>query len=196
MGFFSMSYTLNKSASATYVYPYPTGWMVSREEPTPGGAGRWLEFWRLRADDMEGARMYSALSFLAARVDLSELISPKGYPAERHKVLTRDGFVLTNFRIPYGRSGPGGKASPGSGADRQPVLLIHGISLSSTCWVINDPDESLGFILADEARDVKKGCQHRMSAQNVRKARNVDKGSAHVQTSLTHLDQHHIYFER
>ncbi|KAF5828326.1 Alpha/Beta hydrolase protein [Dunaliella salina] len=83
-----------------------------------------------------------------------KLIAPKGYPAERHKVLTRDGFVLTNFRIPHGRSGPGGKAMPGSGADRQPVLLIHGISLSSTCWVINDIDESLAFILADEGYDV------------------------------------------
>lgn len=29
------------------------------------------------------------------------------------------------------------------------MLLLHGISLSSTCWVVNSPDESLAFILAD-----------------------------------------------
>ncbi len=35
--------------------------------------------------------------------DLAELITPKGYPAQRHKVMTRDGFILTIFRIPYGK---------------------------------------------------------------------------------------------
>ena len=34
------------------------------------------------------------------------------------------------------------------------MLLVHGISLSSTCWVVNRPDESLGFILADKGYDV------------------------------------------
>jgi pimeloyl-ACP methyl ester carboxylesterase len=37
---------------------------------------------------------------------------------------------------------------------KHPVLLVHGISLSSTCWVVNGPDESLGFILADAGYDV------------------------------------------
>ena len=48
------------------------------------------------------------------------------------------------------RSGRDGAAMRGSGVARQPVLLIHGISLASTCWVVNNPDESLAFILADK----------------------------------------------
>lgn len=60
--------------------------------------------------------------------------------------------MLRTFRIPYGRGAS-------RGAQRgPPVLLIHGISLSSTCWVVNGYEESLAFILADEgARCVAPG---------------------------------------
>lgn len=124
------------------------------------------------------------------------MVTPKGYPFENHRVVTRDRYQLTTFRIPYGvqvgrpcspqlcitvlactwaclllsfvsacmacplhppcPQGPDGPAKPFSGGgstrggQRQPVLLIHGISLASTCWVVNAPDESLAFILADE----------------------------------------------
>ncbi len=47
-------------------------------------------------------------------------------------------------RIPYGRQSP-----RAAGVRRPAVLLVHGISLSSTCWVINEAENSLGFILAD-----------------------------------------------
>ncbi|EFJ51785.1 hypothetical protein VOLCADRAFT_46235, partial [Volvox carteri f. nagariensis] len=70
-----------------------------------------------------------------------------GYPLEQHMVVTGDGYKLGTFRIPYGRSGP-------SAARRPPVLLIHGISLASTCWVVNGPEESLAFLLADRGYDV------------------------------------------
>jgi len=50
-------------------------------------------------------------------------------------------------RIPQGRGGY-------SKSRGDPVLLVHGISLSSTCWVVNQPDESLAFILADRGYDV------------------------------------------
>ncbi len=55
-------------------------------------------------------------------------------------------YKIINFRIPRGK---GSKRAPGP-----PVLLLHGISLSSTCWVVNQPDESLAFILADLGYDV------------------------------------------
>ncbi|EFJ51784.1 hypothetical protein VOLCADRAFT_56661, partial [Volvox carteri f. nagariensis] len=70
-----------------------------------------------------------------------------GFPLETHHVLTYDGYILNCFRIPYGRAGPGT-------AKRPPVLLIHGISLASTSWVVNGPDESLAFFLADRGYDV------------------------------------------
>jgi len=56
-------------------------------------------------------------------------------------------LYLTSFA---GRGGPDGNKKAGSGVERQPVLLFHGISLSSSCWVINNPHESLAFVLADE----------------------------------------------
>ncbi|KAG2423687.1 hypothetical protein HXX76_015077 [Chlamydomonas incerta] len=79
--------------------------------------------------------------------DMAGMVVPKGYPLEQHVVITNDGYKLGTFRIPYGRSGPSGNTRP-------PVLLIHGISLASTCWVLNSPAESLAFILADQGYDV------------------------------------------
>ncbi|GLC61307.1 hypothetical protein PLESTB_001741800 [Pleodorina starrii] len=79
--------------------------------------------------------------------DMAGLVEPKGYRLERHVVVTGDGYKLGTFRIPYGRAGRGP-------ARRPPVLLIHGITLSSTCWVLNSPSESLAFILADKGFDV------------------------------------------
>ncbi|GFH07114.1 gastric triacylglycerol lipase, partial [Haematococcus lacustris] len=77
---------------------------------------------------------------------MEDMVLTKGYPLEKHTTLTADGYLLTNFRIPSGRTSA---ALPGHGAARQPVLLIHGLSLSSTCWVMNAPNVSLAFILAD-----------------------------------------------
>ncbi len=48
---------------------------------------------------------------------------------------------------------PRGKGSL-TRAPGPPVLLVHGISLSSTCWVVNQPTESLAFVLADAGYDV------------------------------------------
>jgi hypothetical protein len=77
------------------------------------------------------------------------MVMYKGYPLERHVTVTGDGYKLATFRIPYGRQGAQQAAGGGGGKVRQPVLLLHGISLASTCWVVNDPDQSLAFILAD-----------------------------------------------
>ncbi|MEW5302334.1 MAG: hypothetical protein WDW36_005133 [Sanguina aurantia] len=76
---------------------------------------------------------------------MTALVVPKGYPLEEHVVVTRDGYKLRTFRIPHGRQ---------STTVGPPVLLLHGISLSSTCWVINSATESLAFILADAGYDV------------------------------------------
>lgn len=56
-----------------------------------------------------------------------------GYPLEKHKVVTEDGYILTVFRI----------FSPGSSGRRQPVLIQHGIGGSAEFWVLHDED-SLG----------------------------------------------------
>ena len=89
------------------------------------------------------------------------VLRAQGYPLETVWVTTPDGYKLALHRIPHGRGGKGGGP---------PVLLIHGVSLSSTCWVVNQPDESLAFILADKGYDVvseagrvRRGPQHALS---------------------------------
>nr|XP_043627296.1 triacylglycerol lipase 2-like [Erigeron canadensis] len=76
----------------------------------------------------------------------SLLIETKGYMCEEHKVITKDGYILSVQRIPAGRSGVK--------ADQPPVLLQHGLFLDGRIWVLNFPNQSLGFILADNGYDV------------------------------------------
>ncbi|XP_011100528.1 triacylglycerol lipase 2-like [Sesamum indicum] len=75
-------------------------------------------------------------------------VEAQGYSCEEHKVTTKDGYILSLQRIPAGRSD--GKKT---GA-RPPVLLQHGLMSDALTWLSNSPDESLGFILADNGFDV------------------------------------------
>jgi pimeloyl-ACP methyl ester carboxylesterase len=63
-----------------------------------------------------------------------------GFPAEQHDVPTQDGYLLSCQRIP--RLG-----SPA-------VVLQHGVLDSSTTWILNQREQSLGFMLADAGYDV------------------------------------------
>ncbi|KAK8588558.1 hypothetical protein V6N13_087467 [Hibiscus sabdariffa] len=74
------------------------------------------------------------------------LVQTQGYACEEHKVTTEDGYILSVQRIPAGRSG--------KTANKPPVLLQHGIFVDAATWLLNSPDESLGFILADNGFDV------------------------------------------
>lgn len=80
--------------------------------------------------------------------NVSELITCKGYPVEDHTVQTSDGFVLSMQRIPHGRNVLYKQEKKGV------VLLVHGMLGTSADWVLNFPQQSLGFILADERYDV------------------------------------------
>jgi pimeloyl-ACP methyl ester carboxylesterase len=88
-----------------------------------------------------------------------ELIENNGYDAETHFATTKDGYILQLHRIPRGHressTGPGEKSNIG---DRAPVLLINYIPYaSSSCWVHNLRNQSLGYILADAGFDVWLG---------------------------------------
>ncbi|KAH1051603.1 hypothetical protein AAZX31_08G165500 [Glycine max] len=74
------------------------------------------------------------------------MVETQGYTCEEHQVTTEDGYILSLQRIPVGRSS--------NNTDKPPVLLQHGIFCDALTWLVNSPDESLGFILADNGYDV------------------------------------------
>jgi hypothetical protein len=80
-----------------------------------------------------------------------DIIRYWGYPSETHDVVTDDGYILTMHRIPYGKDGVQSNKS------RPVILMMHGLEESSSCWVINLPEQSAGFLYADAGCDVWLG---------------------------------------
>ncbi|XP_047306181.1 triacylglycerol lipase 2-like [Impatiens glandulifera] len=76
----------------------------------------------------------------------NSMVLPLGYPCQNHPVTTKDGFILGLQRIPTGISG--------NPSNKPPVLLQHGLMMDAGIWLLNQPDESLPFILADAGYDV------------------------------------------
>ncbi|XP_025266474.1 uncharacterized protein LOC105255041 isoform X2 [Camponotus floridanus] len=58
-----------------------------------------------------------------------EMIRKAGYPVEAHVIKTEDGYLLTLHRIPGGN-------------DSLPVLLLHGLTASSSKWLIPGKDKA------------------------------------------------------
>uniref|UniRef100_A0A131YN79 Lysosomal acid lipase/cholesteryl ester hydrolase n=1 Tax=Rhipicephalus appendiculatus TaxID=34631 RepID=A0A131YN79_RHIAP len=84
--------------------------------------------------------------------NVSQLITSSGYTVREYNVTTRDSYILMIQRIPRGRNEPRGKRR------RKPVaFLMTGLLSSSADYVVNLPDQSLGFILADNGFDVWLG---------------------------------------
>lgn len=82
--------------------------------------------------------------------NVSSLIAHKGYPVEEYNVTTIDGYILGVQRIPTGRT----NALRLRRAPKKVVFLQYGLLGSSAHWVLSDPSQSLGFILADAGYDV------------------------------------------
>ncbi|XP_050248925.1 triacylglycerol lipase 2-like [Quercus robur] len=78
------------------------------------------------------------------------LVETKGYVCEEHKVTTKDGYILGVQRIPVGRTNK-------TKANRPPILLQHGLLGDAATWLLNSPNKSFAFILADNGFDVWLG---------------------------------------
>ncbi|KAJ4429105.1 hypothetical protein ANN_26106 [Periplaneta americana] len=92
---------------------------------------------------------YPAFARIGLRENLNQpgLARKYGYSVEEHTVQTEDGYLLTHFRIPHGRTN---STTEGKG----PVILQHGQLCASDFWILNGQEKSLGFILADSGYDV------------------------------------------
>lgn len=77
------------------------------------------------------------------------IILRNGYPLETHSVTTDDGYILTIFRIPWGKRTNPQKIG-------RPVFIQHGFGSNSACFV-SRREKSLAFILADQGFDVWLG---------------------------------------
>ncbi|XP_055902274.1 lipase 3-like [Eupeodes corollae] len=80
-----------------------------------------------------------------------ERIRKHGYPVEKHVLQTRDGYVLTLFRIPH----------PQDAADQnttRPIAFLqHGLLSSSDCWILNGPGLAIAYMLVEDGYDVWLG---------------------------------------
>lgn len=78
-------------------------------------------------------------------LSVPSIITRNGYTCETHTVIS-EGYLLNVHRIP--------KPKNGGHVSKKTVLLQHGLFASSADWIINGPDKSLAYALADAGYDV------------------------------------------
>ncbi|XP_055308421.1 lipase 3-like [Sitodiplosis mosellana] len=79
------------------------------------------------------------------KLTTDQLITHYGYLAEKHYVITEDGYNLTLFRCNSNETSSGTKKA---------VVLQHGILESSDDFTTHDPSQALAYVMADAGYDV------------------------------------------
>ncbi|XP_028156314.1 lipase 3-like [Ostrinia furnacalis] len=82
--------------------------------------------------------------------EIPEEIIANGYPAERHHVVTEDGYILEMHRIPKGKD-------DSSTSTRPVVFLMHGLLSSSQAFIAIGPKSGVAYNLADAGFEVWMG---------------------------------------
>eukprot|EP01018_Ginkgo_biloba_P027217 Gb_28601 [translate_table: standard] len=70
----------------------------------------------------------------------------RGYDCSEFMVPTDDGFLLSMQRISSGKFQ--------TMSEKEPVFFYHGLMQGGETWVLNEPYESLAFMLADSGYDI------------------------------------------
>ena len=83
--------------------------------------------------------------------NFTQITGKYGYYSEEHTVVTEDGYMLTIFRMNSKRCLKKMR--------RPPVILMHGLLLSSDAWLDAGPDAGMAFLLADACYDLWVGNQ-------------------------------------
>jgi lysosomal acid lipase/cholesteryl ester hydrolase len=77
----------------------------------------------------------------------SEKVISSGFDFEEHKILTKDGYILTAWRIPN-------KRNSNTTQGRPPVILQHGVIDDSWTWFALKAEDCLPIMLAKQGYDV------------------------------------------
>ncbi|XP_075155839.1 lipase 3-like [Haematobia irritans] len=94
------------------------------------------------------------LGFLITSTTTADRIENFGYTSETHILTTKDGYILTLFRI---KNSTSSNHNATSGTSKPVVLMVHGLTGSSDCWIIRGAADSLAFNLVDNGYDVWLG---------------------------------------
>uniref|UniRef100_A0A1I8PL70 Lipase n=1 Tax=Stomoxys calcitrans TaxID=35570 RepID=A0A1I8PL70_STOCA len=89
---------------------------------------------------------HKVFGFLVPRTTTADRIRNFGYSSESHNVVTKDGYILSMFRvknITLTTQGP-----------KPVVLMIHGLTSSSDIFIIRGAKDALAFNLVDAGYDV------------------------------------------
>ncbi|XP_018561395.1 lipase 3-like [Anoplophora glabripennis] len=80
----------------------------------------------------------------AAEMKVPDIIKKSGYPFVEYKVKTKDGYILTVFRI------------PGVASKKPPIFMLHGVQSTSGIFV-GLGKHSMAFLLHDAGYDIWLG---------------------------------------